>query len=327
MSAPHWITYTIYVGEGGSTENSLTANTKQLDEKAPEITGLTVKGEVKITYSDKIKIFEYENNIYLIEVNMVEDTARKEKDDQSDSTTAVKQTETEAVSAETEDSGDEEEKIYTDNSVNTKDSDVYSKDIVKYLVVPEGQEVPAGLDKDVVIIQQPADKTYVTSKEALQILADLDKTEDIKAVGLEEKDVQDDAVKAAINKDDGEDGKIYQAGSYDKWDLKTMIKQETNFAIESSEILPKEEKTADEDMKSFEKLASQAVQMNMAMFVDRSADEKNDLAKAEWYKVYGIIFDAQDQAEDLYKKVTDSASEKEKKEAVEALISEKSVKK
>ena len=59
MSAPHWITYTIYVGEGGSTENSLTANTKQLDEKAPEITGLTVKGEVKITYSDKIKIFEY----------------------------------------------------------------------------------------------------------------------------------------------------------------------------------------------------------------------------------------------------------------------------
>ena len=327
MSAPHWITYTIYVGEGGSTENSLTANTKQLDEKAPEITGLTVKGEVKITYSDKIKIFEYENNIYLIEVNMVEDTARKEKADQSDSTTAVKQTETEAVSAETEDSGDEEEKIYTDNSVITKDSDVYSKDIVKYLVVPEGQEVPAGLDKDVVIIQQPADKTYVTSKEALQILADLDKTEDIKAVGLEEKDVQDDAVKAAINKDDGEDGKIYQAGSYDKWDLKTLIKQETNFAIESSKILPKEEKTVDEDMKSFEKLASQAVQMNMAMFVDRSADEKNDLAKAEWYKVYGIIFDAQDQAEDLYKKVTDSASEQEKKEAVEALTAEKSVKK
>ena len=80
-------------------------------------------------------------------------------------------------------------------------------------------------------------------------------------------------------------------------------------------------------MKSFEKLASQAVQMDMAMFVDRSADEKNDLAKAEWYKVYGIIFDAQDQAEDLYKKVTDSASEQEKKEAVEALTAEKSVKK
>ena len=327
MSAPHWITYTIYVGEGGSTENSLTANTKQLDEKAPEITGLTVKGEVNITYSDKIKIFEYENNIYLREVNMVEDTARKEDDDQAGSKTVAKQTETESVSEETADSGDGEDKIYADNSVNTKDSDVYSNDIVKYLVVPEGQEVPAGLDKDVVIIQQPTDKTYVTSEEALQILTDLDKTEDIKAVGLEEKEIQDDAVKAAMNKNDGEDGKIYQAGSYDKWDLKTLIKQEANFAIESSEILPQEEKTADEDMKSFEKLASQAVQMDMAMFVDRSADEKNDLAKAEWYKVYGIIFDAQDKAEELYKKVTDSASEQEKKEAVEELTAEKSVKK
>ena len=80
-------------------------------------------------------------------------------------------------------------------------------------------------------------------------------------------------------------------------------------------------------MKSFEKLASQAVQMDMAMFVDRSADEKNDLAKAEWYKVYGIIFDAQDQAEELYKKAVDKASEQEKKEAVEALKAEKSTEK
>lgn len=354
MSAPHWITYTIYVGEGGSAENSLAANTRQLDEKAPEITGLTVKGEMKITYSDKIKIFTYANDIYLIEVNMVKDTARKKDDGSSESNTAVKRTGTESASSETEASeteisGDEKEKIYMDTRENTSDLDVYSNDIVKYLVVPEGQEIPAGLDKDVVIIQQPADKTYVTSKEALQILTDLNKTEKIKAVGLEEKDIQDNDVKAAMNKKDGEDGKIYQAGTYDKWDLKTLIKQKVNLTVESSDILPHEEKTgeitgqtgemtadensklsektADESMESFEKLASQAVQMNMAMFVDRSADEKNDLAKAEWYKVYGIIFDAQDQAEELYKKAVDKASEQEKKEAVEALKAEKSTEK
>lgn len=370
MSAPHWITYTIYVGEGGSAENSLAANTRQLDEKAPEITGLTVKGEMKITYSDKIKIFTYANDIYLIEVNMVKDTARKKDDGSSESNTAVKRTGTESASSETEApeteaseteiSGDGKEKIYMDTRENTSDLDVYSNDIVKYLVVPEGQEIPAGLDKDVVIIQQPADKTYVTSKEALQILTDLNKTEKIKAVGLEEKDIQDNDVKAAMNKKDGEDGKIYQAGTYDKWDLKTLIKQKVNLTVESSDILPHEEKTgeitgqtdektadensklrektadensklsektADESMESFEKLASQAVQMDMAMFVDRSADEKNDLAKAEWYKVYGIIFDAQDQAEELYKKAVDKASEQEKKEAVEALKAEKSTEK
>ena len=213
-------------------------------------------------------------------------------------------------------------------SPEEKEEKLYTNPIVKYLVVPgepgNSCRIGEGMGSSSVSLRT---RPLSRLPEALKILSELGKTEDIKALGVEDNDIEDGSVRSALEKENGEDGKIYQAGSYDKWDLKTLIKQETNFAIESSEILPKEEKTVDEDMKSFEKLASQAVQMNMAMFVDRSADEKNDLAKAEWYKVYGIIFDAQDQAEDLYKKVTDSASEQEKKEAVEALTAEKSVKK
>lgn len=338
MSAEHWIDYTLYIGESGSSETgtSVKDSTKALDEKAPEITGIKSTGETKITYSDKLKVFNYENDIYLIEVNLIADTARTDTSDeaeQTDESTSesgkTKSTDSSEESADAETDNVEESVSSTSSAASPeeKEEKLYTNPIVKYLVVPESQEIPAGLEKDVIIIRQPADKTFVTSPEALKILSELGKTEDIKALGVEDNDIEDGSVRSALEKEDGEDGKIYQAGTYDKWDLKTLIKQETNFAIESSEILPKEEKTVDEDMKSFEKLASQAVQMNMAMFVDRSADEKNDLAKAEWYKVYGIIFDAQDQAEDLYKKVTDSASEQEKKEAVEALTVEKSVKK
>ena len=338
MSAEHWIDYTLYIGEsgGGETGTSVKDSTKALDEKAPEIAGIKSTGETKITYSDKLKVFNYENDIYLIEVNLLTDTARTDTSDeaeQTDESTSesgkTKSTDSSEESADAETDNVEESVSSTSSAASPeeKEEKLYTNPIVKYLVVPESQEIPAGLEKDVIIIRQPADKTFVTSPEALKILSELGKTEDIKALGVEDNDIEDGSVRSALEKEDGEDGKIYQAGTYDKWDLKTLIKQETNFAIESSEILPKEEKTVDEDMKSFEKLASQAVQMNMAMFVDRSADEKNDLAKAEWYKVYGIIFDAQDQAEDLYKKVTDSASEQEKKEAVEALTAEKSVKK
>ncbi len=338
MSAEHWIDYTLYIGEsgGGETGTSVKDSTKALDEKAPEIAGIKSTGETKITYSDKLKVFNYENDIYLIEVNLLTDTARTDTSDEAEQTD---ESTSESGKTKSIDSSEESADAETDNveesgsstssaaSPEEKEEKLYTNPIVKYLVVPESQEIPAGLEKDVIIIRQPADKTFVTSPEALKILSELGKTEDIKALGVEDNDIEDGSVRSALEKEDGEDGKIYQAGTYDKWDLKTLIKQETNFAIESSEILPKEEKTVDEDMKSFEKLASQAVQMDMAMFVDRSADEKNDLAKAEWYKVYGIIFDAQDQAEDLYKKVTDSASEQEKKEAVEALTAEKSVKK
>lgn len=338
MSAEHWIDYTLYIGESGSSDTgtSVKDSTKVLDEKAPEITGIKSTGETEITYSDKLKIFNYENDIHLIEVNLLADTART---DTSDDTEQTDESTSESGKTKSADSSEESAAAETDNveeagsstasavSPEEKEEKLYTNAIVKYLVVPENQEIPAGLEKDVIIIRQPADKTFVTSPEALKILSELGKTEDIKALGVEDNDIEDESVRTALEKEDGEDGKIYQAGSYDKWDLKTLIKQEANFAIESSEILPQEEKTADEDMKSFEKLASQAVQMDMAMFVDRSADEKNDLAKAEWYKVYGIIFDAQDKAEELYKKVTDSASEQEKKEAVEALTAEKSVKK
>jgi len=106
-------------------------------------------------------------------------------------------------------------------------------------------------------------------------------------------------VKAALNKKDGEDGKIYQAGTFSDWDLKTLILKKANLAVESSKILPRKEDTADQDMQAFEKMVSHAEQMDMPLFVDRSADEMDTLAKADWYRVYGVLFDAEDMGESL----------------------------
>ena len=40
-------------------------------------------------------------------------------------------------------------------------SELYLNNVVKYLIVPEGVEIPVGLDKETIVIQQPTDKTYV----------------------------------------------------------------------------------------------------------------------------------------------------------------------
>ena len=88
MSAEHWIDYTLYIGESGSRETgtSVKDSTKALDEKAPEITGIKSIGETEITYSDKLKIFNYENDIHLIEVNLIADTARTDTSDEAEQT-------------------------------------------------------------------------------------------------------------------------------------------------------------------------------------------------------------------------------------------------
>ena len=60
------------------------------------------------------------------------------------------------------------------------------------------------------------------------------------------------------------------------------------------------------------------VQLGMGVIVDRSADEDNALAKAEWLKLYGILYGKTSETDAMYKKVVDNASEEEKKKAAVA---------
>ena len=50
----------------------------------------------------------------------------------------------------------------------------------------------------------------------------------------------------------------------------------------------------------------------MGVLVDRSDDEENDLAKAEWLKVYGVLFDKTAETDKLYESIVAKATEEEK---------------
>lgn len=86
----------------------------------------------------------------------------------------------------------------------------------------------------------------------------------------------------------------------------------------SSDLLPAEDKTTkkgktiteEDQLEQWEKITEKYALLGIPMIVDRSADEKDDLAKAEWIKVYGVIFGCEEQAEDLYNKAVQQAGEK-----------------
>lgn len=371
MSVAHEISYNIFISlaaakKGGSTSSStgfvkadgtistISTDNSKLDTTAPEIMGLEYKAETKLAYAEYFKMYHYDEGITLLEIDMTKDTER-DPEKQTEDDKKAEDTNT-AAAEDTAAATDEEEAAAASDSKKTstekakdlteKTKELYEGNVVKYLIVPKDVEIPAGLDKDMIVIQLPVEKAYVASEDALKLLDEqLDAAESIKAVGMEQKDCQIEKIAKAM-----EDKKISFDGAFDDLDYKALVKDEIDFAILPSEFLPgnakdeedtdaadetadtkaedqkddKDDKTtdekADEDKTPEELLkeenerlsdtAERLATLTIPMLVDRSADEKTDLAKAEWLKVYGVIFGCEDQANELFQQMVKAEENK-----------------
>lgn len=371
MSVAHEISYNIFISlaaakKGGSTSSStgfvkadgttstISTDNSKLDTTAPEIMGLEYKAETKLAYAEYFKMYHYDEGITLLEIDMTKDTER-DPEKQTEDDKKAEDTDT-AAAEDTAAATDEEEAAAASDSKKTstekakdlteKTKELYEGNVVKYLIVPKDVEIPAGLDKDMIVIQLPVEKTYVASEDALKLLDEqLDAAESIKAVGMEQKDCQIENIAKAM-----EDKKISFDGAFDDLDYKALVKDEIDFAILPSEFLPgnakdeedadaadetadtkaedqkddKDDKTTDEkadEGKTPEELlkeenerlsdtAERLATLTIPMLVDRSADEKTDLAKAEWLKVYGVIFGCEDQANELFQQMVKAEENK-----------------
>lgn len=353
MSVAHEVTYNIFISlaaakNGGSastgtgfvkadgTTSTISTDNTKLDDSAPEIMGLEYKAETKLAYAEYFKMYHYDQGITLLEIDMTKDTERDpekqtEDDKEAEDADATAEDTTAANTDEEEAAGaSDSTKTSTEKAkdLTEKTKELYEGNVVKYLIVPKDVEIPAGLDKDMIVIQLPVEKAYVASEDALKLLDEqLDATENIKAVGMEQKDCQIENIAKAM-----EDKTISFDGAFDDLDYKAFVKDEIDFAILPSEFLPGNEKDeedadaedvaadtkaedekADEDKTPEELLkeenerlsdtAERLATLTIPMLVDRSADEKTDLAKAEWLKVYGVIFGCEDQANDLFQQM------------------------
>lgn len=274
MSTAHEISYSIFIylsaaakadGTTVSGETNLSADT--LDEKAPEIMGLSYQSETKVEHAEYFKIYHYDQGITLLEIDQ-----RKDED--------TKETKTKDTKEDT-DSGltpAQEEKLA-----------LYKAKIVRYLIVPEDAEIPAGLDKEMIVIQKPKKSAYVGSEEVLEILDKLNATDQITSVGVKQKNCKVEGIAKAMKAK-----KIIYAGTYKKPENKKLMKSKCDLAILSNKILPDEKNekkmSVEDQQKRYEELAEKFVLLDVPMIVDRSADEEKDDAKAEWSKVYEAIF-------------------------------------
>ena len=316
MSQAHEITYSIFVylagaqaAEGSSVIGAgMASESKKLDQEAPSIIGLEYQGEVESNHAQYFKIYEYEQGIKLLEIDLASGTPRENQEDESGEVQqSTEMTQSGRVETKTTDQSKKEEEQTEDgaseasqNQSEQEDkSELYLNNIVKYLIVPDGVEIPVGLDKETIVIQQPTDKTYVASDVILDKLEQLGALNQVKAVASEEKDCTNEIIKNALK-----DKSVDSIGKYDEPDYKKLIKDECNLTVMDTEILPKEDsetqETLEDQLNTMKEILSKYDTLNIPVFIDRSIDEKDELAQAEWLKVYGAIFGCEDKAEDIY---------------------------
>ena len=209
-----------------------------------------------------------------------------------------------------------EESAASDNNGTSEQdlaAELYKGNVVKYLIVPEDVEVPVGLEQDMIIVKKPTDHTYAESDEILNIMKDLDLLNNIAAVGMKSKDCTVSEIADKMKVKDGEkNAEVAYAGTADKLKLKNLVKSEVNLALFTGDILPgakseeteveakdtdkkdskdtEETLTLEEQTEQFEELTEKLATLGIPVLVDRSSEEKTELGKQEWIKVYGVLY-------------------------------------
>ena len=287
MSTAHEIKYTIFVyiaeaakanasarangkevtviGANGSDSSKTATANKKMDEVAPEIIGLEYQSETKAEYAKYFKIYHYDQGITLLEIDMNKKTGRKaagKKWKQSSDTSGL-------------------------NPAEQEQAALYLNKVIKYLIVPENVEIPAGLDKEVIVVRQPADHVYAGSNKTISLMEELGQLDKVTTVGVKKNKCKNETIKEKMAEKE-----VIYAGTSGKLNYKKLVKNKCNLALLSSSVLPEKrssKKAAKKKMTAYRKMTEKMTLLQIPVIVDRAKDEKGKDAQKEWEKVYQVI--------------------------------------
>ena len=104
-------------------------------------------------------------------------------------------------------------------------------DSKRYLLVPEGQPVPGGLDEDVSILQEPLQNIYLVASGVMDMFASVDAVDQIRFSGQKQENWYIQTAKDAMAA-----GDIIYAGKYSKPDYELLVSEGCDLAIENRMI-------------------------------------------------------------------------------------------
>ncbi len=163
-----------------------------------------------------------------------------------------------------------------------------------FLLVPEGKEVPEGLDADIQVLQRPIDNLYLVASAAMDMFDSIDAVDTIRFSGQKEENWYIESAKEAMEK-----GDMVYAGKYSKPDYELITSQDCTLAIENTMITHSPEVV--EMLENF----------GIPVMIEYSSYESHPLGRVEWVKFFGALVGKEAEAEkvfdeqvDIFEKVT-----------------------
>lgn len=163
------------------------------------------------------------------------------------------------------------------------------------LIVPEKMSVPKDIDKETIVLQQPIGNMLVSSTPTISLINDLGALDSVTLTTSDVNTWYIDNVKTAF-----ENKKIAYVGDYTAPNYELISATGTKFSIFSTMLL--------------DEVAAQFKELGVKVMVDYSHKEDHPLARVEWIKLYGAMFNCEEKAEEKFEKQAAYVDEIAKKE-------------
>lgn len=160
-----------------------------------------------------------------------------------------------------------------------------TKDGTKILTVPEGKEVPADLDEDIIVLKRPVNNIYLVSSSVMDIFSKLDALDTVRLSGQKKENWSIEEAREAMDA-----GDILYAGKYNQPDYELITSEGCSIAIENMMISHTPE--VKEMLESFD----------IPVVIEYSSYESHPLGRVEWVKFFGALVDKEEEAEDIFDK-------------------------
>ena len=150
----------------------------------------------------------------------------------------------------------------------------------RFLVVPEGQTAPEGLDSDIIVLQQPLDHIYLTATSSMALFDALDALSSIRLSGTDAAGWYVENAAEAIRK-----GEMLFAGKYSEPDYELLVREGCDLSIQSTMIYHSP------------KVKEMIELLGIPMMVERASYESHPLGRTEWIRLFAALVNKEDEAE------------------------------
>lgn len=157
----------------------------------------------------------------------------------------------------------------------------------RFLIVPEGGKLPAGLEEDIVVLQRPMEDIYLVASAAMDMFRALNALDAITFSGQPEENWYIKEAQEAMQA-----GDMLYAGKYSKPDYELIVSKGCKLAIENGMILHSPE--------VIEKLED----FGIPVLIEYSSYESHPLGRVEWIKFFGALLGKEEEAEQIFEEQT-----------------------